>query len=191
MNSSPESKAKLKLDSGFKTVMRSFRSFLASKFNQSNLGKGHNHWLRNGQEEKWFKRVTKFLNELEINITSKKDVAIAILLIFPAFGPSSGKESKKDINISTAVYQLLGDEGMHLFKTSITLKNNESVRNQFFGTPIIRQLWEKLTPKMTLKYYFDGKGPNKQLMPTYSIITKVMNQHYGLRMSPEWESQFK
>ena len=113
------------------------------------------------------------------------------MLIFPAFGPSSGKESKKDINISTAVYQLLGDEGMHLFKTSITLKNNESVRNQFFGTPIIRQLWEKLTPKMTLKYYFDGKGPNKQLMPTYLNITKVMNQHYGLRMSPEWETQFK
>jgi len=41
------------------------------------------------------------LNDLGIDVTTKKEIAIVILLIFPAFGPSSTKEAKKNISKST------------------------------------------------------------------------------------------
>ena len=81
-----EARACLKLDQGFKAVLRAFRSFLAFKFNCSRHQKGHHHWLKSGNEDKWFERVTEFLEEMEIQVSTKKEVAIIILLIFPAFG---------------------------------------------------------------------------------------------------------
>ncbi len=60
---------------------------------------------------------------------TKRDVAITILLIYPAFGPSSSKVIKKGMDKSTKVYRILGDEGMEIYKNSITLKNNEKLRD--------------------------------------------------------------
>lgn len=127
----------LKLDQGFKAVLRTFRSYLAYKFNKSAYSKGHHHWLKSGHEEKWFERVTQFLEDLGIEVSSRKEVAIVILLIFPAFGPSSGISIKK-LNTKTEVYRLLKDQGMKVFKLAITTNNNESLRDQFFFTPIIQ-----------------------------------------------------
>ena len=58
-----------------------------------------------GNEHYWFKRVAKFLNEvLEIEVTEKKDLAIAIILLYPAFGPSTGAEAVKKFDQNTEVY---------------------------------------------------------------------------------------
>lgn len=102
-NTTPQTEGRvcLKLDQGFKAVLRAFRSFLATKFNKSPYQKGHHHWLKSGNEQKWFERVTQFLEDLGIEVSSKKEVAIVILLIFPAFGPSSGIDSKKNLDTST------------------------------------------------------------------------------------------
>ena len=132
-----EARACLKLDQGFKAVLRAFRSFLAYNFNHSPYQKGHHHWLKNGNEDKWFERVTEFLEEMGIQVSTKKEIAIVILLIFPAFGPSSGNDTKKELDTSTKVYKLLKDQGMRVYKGAITTNNNEDLRDKFFTTPII------------------------------------------------------
>ncbi len=192
----------LKLDQGFKAVLRAFRSFLANLFNSSRLAKGHHHWHKCGNEERWFERVNQFLSYLDIHATTKKDIAIAILLIFPAFGPSTGNkfEIKKTTEYKDyAVYKLLKDEGMNVFKLSISSNNNEDLRDKFFKNPIIKQLWEKLAPQMKLSDFFGErpsmnkdnqpkgkKGPNEKIKATYPEISKIMKQRYGLSMSKEW-----
>jgi len=86
----------------------------------------------------WFDRVAKFLTEaLEIQVTYKKELAIAIILLYPAFGPSTGPEAKKHFNTQTEISKLLGDDGMEVYKNSITLNNNEGLRDLFFLTPVI------------------------------------------------------
>lgn len=194
----------LKLDQGFKAVLRAFRSFLANLFNSSLLAKGHHHWLKCGNEDRWFERVNQFLSDLDIHPTTKRDTAIAILLIFPAFGPSTGKDiAKGDIYKKTTVYNLLQDEGMNIFKLSISSNNNEKLRDDFFEAPIIQQLWEKLAPKMKLSDFFGErpsknkdtqpkgkKGPNEKIKATYNEISKIMKQRYGLSMSKEWLRYF-
>ena len=70
------------------------------------------------------------------------------------------------------------------------MNNNDKLRNAFFGTQIIQQLWEKIVPTMTLKDYFGVKGPNKNIISTYSMITRIMKEVYGLNMAKEWTNAF-
>ncbi len=52
---------------------------------------GYRHW----KETTWFEKVTKFITEdLGIEGTNEKDVARAVLLLYPAFGKSSGKKGQ-------------------------------------------------------------------------------------------------
>ena len=39
-----------------------------------------------------------------------------VLFIFPKFGPSSGKNPKKQLDKTTIVYEILGDAGMKTYK---------------------------------------------------------------------------
>lgn len=77
--------------------MRAFRSFLAKSFKESRYSKGHTRWYNfklaycdKNNDKVWFERVETFL---KIPFVSDYDVAIAILLIYPAFGPSTGKDA--------------------------------------------------------------------------------------------------
>jgi len=86
----------IKSDEHFKTLLRSFRKILKTLFltckkaDGSLLSKGHTKWQ---DEEKWFLRVRIFLEErLNLVDVSEREVAIAILLIYPAMGPSSGSD---------------------------------------------------------------------------------------------------
>jgi hypothetical protein len=151
--------------------------------------KGHHHW-KGDKEYVWFERVVKFLEEvLKIEISRQKDIAIVIILLYPAFGPSTGKKVKKEFNPNTKVNKLLGEEGMKIFKQAITLNNNEEMRDKFFKSKIIRDLWNKVVPKMKLNEFFKDK-PNLKIKPTYNYITFIMESRYGLRMCPEWEAAF-
>jgi hypothetical protein len=39
-----------------------------------------------------------------------------VLYIFPKFGPSSGKNPKKQVDKTTIVYEILGDAGIKTYK---------------------------------------------------------------------------
>jgi len=54
------------------------------------------------------------------------------LLLYPAFGPSSGTIAKKEVDESSLIFQLLQYEGMELFKVMITDNNNDELRKAFF-----------------------------------------------------------
>jgi hypothetical protein len=132
-----------KLDQGFKGVMRDFRKFLAKLFKKSRYSKQHTRWYnfkrpydQKNNDDIWFDQVRNFL---DIRFANDYDVAVAILLIYPAFGPSTGRkgEIKKPLDKSTRVYRELKDHGMKIYKTSITRNNNEDLRDAFFNTPIV------------------------------------------------------
>jgi hypothetical protein len=112
-----------------------------------------------------------------------------ILLVYPAFGPNTGKDPKP-FNKDTNVYRLLQDEGMAIYKTAITDNNNEELRDKFFLTPIVAKIWKKIAINMTLKEYFDNKEPNLKILPSYFEVTRVMRRRYRLEMSPEWNEAF-
>ena len=144
---------------------------------------GYMEWFKNLKEDKWFSNVYKFLTILEINCTTSYDIAIAILLIFPAIGPSSGKDPIKPLNRETKVFQKLGEEGMKIYKSTITDNNSVSLRDNFFNTPIIQEIWKHIMPKMSLKNF----KVDKISQDTKCAITKTMKKRYGLQMCPDWE----
>jgi hypothetical protein len=73
-------------------VFRPFRKAFQNIFKKSKLSKGRHHW----NEDKWFRRVRKFLEEeLLLYKISEREVAIAIILLYPAFGPSTGRGAIK------------------------------------------------------------------------------------------------
>jgi len=97
---------------------------------EKHLFKGRHHWT----EEKWFLRVTSFLEDcLKLKNFTDKEVAACILMLYPAFGPSSGTDAKKAFDKKSLIFQCLGDEGMELYKTMITDNNNEKSREKFFS----------------------------------------------------------
>lgn len=68
----------------------------------------------------WFQRVQEFLNHEGIEVHSVEELAIVILLIYPAYGPNTGKKAKKQIDKKSEVYRLLKDKGMKIYKSAIT-----------------------------------------------------------------------
>ena len=80
---------------------------------------------------------------------------------------------------------------MKVYKECLTTNNNESLRDEFFRTPIIKHVWQKLAPEMTLKDFFGtANGFNEKITPTYSEISKSMMSRYKLKMSKEWLKAF-
>ena len=123
-------------------------------------------------------------------VVSDQELAIVILLLCPAFGPSTTRVPEKPLNKNTKVFKLLKDEGMKIYKLSISGNNNMDLRDRFFKTPIIVRLWEKYAPIMTLKDFFAKTEPKKELSQTFSEITGVMRKRYGLLMSSEWVAEY-
>ena len=77
---------------------------------------------------------------------------------------------------------------MDLYKATITTNNTDSRRKELFNTPIIKEIWRKLVPKMQLSDFFIET--NQKLIPTYSEITMIMRDRYGLEMCTEWTRAF-
>lgn len=127
------------------------------------------------------------MEKLGLDDFSKKDLAAAILMQYPAFGPSTGKKGEiKKLNDfkKKKLYKLLGDNGIHLFKSQITENNNEDSRDSFFRSNIVQLLWSHVLPYMTYEECFP-KGPNAKILPTYKEITRIMRDVYNLDM-PRW-----
>ena len=128
------------------------------------------------EEDKWFSNVNKFLKSLGIYWKTSYDIAIAILLIFPIIGPSSGKDPIKRLNRETQVFLELGEEGMKIYKSTITNNNSVALRDKFFKTPIIQEIWKHIMPKMSLTDFTVDNSPQD----TKCAITKTMKETYRL-----------
>jgi hypothetical protein len=84
---------KLKLDQGFKSVLRGIRKAIRTAFDETGLQTGKHHW----HESKWVEKSRDFLEEyLGFSHASDYEIAAMILLLYHSFGPSKAKEVDKE-----------------------------------------------------------------------------------------------
>lgn len=133
---SPVPQGRLKLDQGFKSLLRGIRKAMRVCFKNKGLDKGKHHW----SDEKWMTNVRSFLESMQIPKVSDFEVAATVLLLYHSFGPSTqskvNKEHKKanpekPITKPSLIYEHLGDDGMRLFKL-IFENNSKDLVQRFF-----------------------------------------------------------
>lgn len=84
---------KLKLDQGFKSVLRGNRKAIRVAFDKTGLQTGKHHW----KEAKWMEKARDFMEEyLKLESVTDYEVAAMILLLYHSFGPSKSKKVDKD-----------------------------------------------------------------------------------------------
>ena len=128
------SSSRLKLDVGFKSLLRGMRKHLKHVFNPKGSDPkesdpkgqttrpGLHHW----STQRWFEETQQFLSvDLSLG-SSDRFVWALVLLLYPAFGPSKKFEAHIDIKSN------LGDEGILIYK-EIFDKNKEETREKFLN----------------------------------------------------------
>jgi hypothetical protein len=120
VNDNNKSNTRLKLDVGFKSLLRGMRKHLRRLFDKMER-KGKHHW----DTQKWYDNARNFLEtDLKLGSFSERDVWACVLLLYPAFGPSHN--FKADESIETK----LGKDGILIYK-EVFDKNREKSRAQF------------------------------------------------------------
>ena len=89
MRSMSSTGLKLKLDQGFKPLLRGFRKGLKQAFKISGLAVGKHHWRT---EEKWMRKSKIFAEKTLGFIATDKEAAILSLLLYPTLGPTKSKQ---------------------------------------------------------------------------------------------------
>ena len=123
---------------------------------------------------------------------TEEEVAIAILMLYPARGPSSGRNPVKSSNPQSRVYRTIGEQGMVVFKKFITENNNKGLREIYFSHPFISRLWPTLIPHMTADLVFKTGLPSKEasgILPSFYLINYEMLQR-DLPMPPWYQEMF-
>ena len=91
-------------------------------------------------------------------------MAAVVLLLYPSFGPSMGKNDKnKEADPDCLIVQILGVEGINIYKKTITKGNTKEERELFFSQRIVIELFnnEAVRGRMTEDLCFGEKGPFK------------------------------
>ncbi|TNV80378.1 hypothetical protein FGO68_gene1187 [Halteria grandinella] len=174
--------SKIKLDEGFKKLLRGSRKAFKQAFHATKLDKGKHHW----EEAKWRERVKTFLEDhLKFKNVSSKDISIAVLLLYHSFGPSKDKPVNKKLQI----YIDLGDDGMKLFK-SIFDNNCKQLVKEFFSHPFILKIWKAcIKQNLSFKICFD-KEPKEELKVTYKLVSWLFANQFKLPLPEWWVKQF-
>lgn len=146
---------KLKLDQGFKSVLRGIRKAIREAFIESGLDTGKHHW----KEFKWMEKGREFLEEhLGLLNVTEEEVAKINLLLYHSFGPSKAKP----LDPKSIIYNLIGDEGMLHFK-SIFDNNSNKLVVKFFSNPFIVRLWPAVVRFFNKDVVFGKKLPHKDI----------------------------
>jgi hypothetical protein len=95
---------KIKLDEGFKKLLRGSRKAFREGFANAGLDNGKHHW----SEEKWLERSEEYLEaHLKLKNVTNFEIAATTLLLYHSFGPTKNKPADPKI-----YKQLGGDQGM-------------------------------------------------------------------------------
>ena len=145
-------------------------------------------------EAAWFEntRLVLINSVFKGKVVTEEEVAIAILMLYPAKGPSSGKNPVKASNPQSRVYRAIGEEGMVVFKKFITENNNKGLREIYFSHPFIRRLWPTFLPHMTADLLFKTGLPSKEargILPSFYLINYEMLMR-DLPMPPWYQEMF-
>lgn len=146
---------KLKLDQGFKSVLRGVRKAIRVAFNLSELYTGKHHW----KEARWMEKGREFLEQfLKFSDVSEWEVAAINLLLYHSFGPSKAKP----VDPNSIIYHHLQDDGMRLFK-SIFDNNSNFMVIQFFLHPFVKKIWPTVLKHLAKDVVFGKNQPNKEI----------------------------
>lgn len=168
-NSEGSNRQRIKLDQGYKPLLRGSRDTLFEMFEQSSLARGIYHW----SDKRLFEQVKLFMqSELEgfANPTNYEVWACA-LLIYPTKGIN---------NACKELCDTLGNDGIRVFRT-IFVNNNSTLIREFFEHPFMQKLWPQIVSRQSMEYYcFKGKQPNENIRETYCKITGILKRTFNL-----------
>jgi hypothetical protein len=105
-------------------------------------------------------------------------------MLYPSFGPTAS-----DASPSNCFYDALKEKGMNLYKKIYDTNNKASIE-AFFNDDLIIKLWPRVMGSYTKEHCFGSKGPVKDILPTYSEITRLVVSVYGLPMPRWWVQKF-
>ena len=131
-------KHRVKLDYGYKALLRGIRQCLKSRMESSPMFTGRHHWTN----EKLFK-VTKVFIQKEFGLKNPSDYEtwVLVLLLNPVKGIlQCKKQTLYQMPACEELYNTLKDEGLEIFR-DIFSNNNRILINKFFTNSIIRKLW--------------------------------------------------
>ena len=175
---------KLKLDQGFKSVLRGIRKAIRADFANSGLDIGKHHWSM----QRWMIKGREYLTDhLGWEQVTDYEVAAIVLLLYHAFGPSKNK----DMDETTPIFIALQTEGVKRFKC-IFDNNNKQMVTDFFQADFIKRLWEPvIRPNITYKLCFEKTDrPNPDIDLTYREISRIMKEDFKLEMPEWWTARF-
>jgi hypothetical protein len=112
------------------------------------------------------------------------------LLLYPSKGPTKQKVPNKD---TSKIYQIIGDEGMTIYK-KIFDNNNKDLVRQFLNDRFIRRIWPNMIAnlkkeKILPEYKLSNKSQENQqkLYSTMQEVTRILLVDFNLCL-PEWWS---
>jgi len=71
---------------------------------------------------------------------------------------------------------------MQVYKSMITNYNNETLRDKFFETPMIRRIWAYIAPQMTIDDYFKDGSMSATISKSFGLIVKMMPERYNIEI---------
>ncbi|CDW84545.1 UNKNOWN [Stylonychia lemnae] len=171
---------KLKLDQGFKFLLRDFRKALFIAFEKSGLSKGYHHF---GQ--RWLAESKAFLQGWGLIQPTDRQICALSVLLYHTLGTTiktiekkdsiekNGKKQKETIFIKkdNIFNQVLGEEGMQIYKLVFDQNRTETV-DQFLQDDFIRTLWPLFIQYSEQKFFFIEKSEDEKPAQKTKVIKK-------------------
>ena len=129
----------MKLDQGYKSLLRGSRKAFKSAFEASGLAKGKHHW----DAATWRIRTTSFLTEfLSLQEVTDLMVNYAVVILYPTFG-KNGNE----------FVRALGSKRIQICNRTYDRNNKTTIRD-FFMDETIAKFWPIMMEYSEENHYF-------------------------------------
>ena len=97
------------------------------------------------------------------------------LMIYPSKGMMIYYEDNPKVEVPSCqpLYDVLGEEGIELFR-GIFISNNEELVDEFFKSSIITNTWPVIRKHLKREHCFSRADPKIDIIKTYGAIVKRM-----------------
>ncbi|CDW79075.1 UNKNOWN [Stylonychia lemnae] len=154
---------KLKLDQGFKSLLRGLRKSLFSAFEKSGFSNGFHHFT----DERWIAESKAFLQGYGLMQPTDRQICALSVLLYHTLGTTIKSKERPDLPLiegkiqkeiflekkDNQFHRVLGEEGMLLYKIIFDKNRTETV-HQFLNDDFIRGLWPLFIQFSDEQFYF-------------------------------------
>jgi len=111
------------------------------------------------------------------------------LLIYPAKGIIKRDKSGAVTKIKCEeAYEVLGDNGVELYK-EIFDNNNKQLVERFFSDCFIKRLWPMIQAELRFEHCFNEDGSHLQIKSTYKSAGNMV-KGFGVELPKWWNDLF-